>query len=74
VKTFAGRLYDELRARCMTQRELAGPTGLNECSISLIVGGRRDPTFQQLRAILEALPQMDARALICGTKEQAHGQ
>lgn len=72
MKTFGDRLLLALRAKGMTQRELAARTACCETVISFIIQGRRMPTFPQLRAILAELPEVDARRLITGDEETRH--
>lgn len=63
---FPDRLISAMEQHCVTQRALAAAIGCEPQQIYKYVSGQRAPALTQISLILKALPNVDARWLICG--------
>lgn len=64
--TFSERLKLVLKNSDITQADLANKSGLPQMTINHYCSGRREPTIENLTAILDALWFVDARWLVTG--------
>lgn len=55
VKSFVDWLVDELKARNVSQAELAKRSGMSQASISLVISGKRNPGIDFCNAVAKAL-------------------
>lgn len=52
---FSKNLSFFIRLRGQTQKKLSETTGITECSISLYLKGKREPTYSSIRKLADAL-------------------
>ena len=55
------KLLNEIRLRCLTQKELAEKSGVSEAYVSRIINGRMIPDANQCKAIAKALRVAEER-------------
>jgi transcriptional regulator with XRE-family HTH domain len=64
--SFGERLLVSMRVTGVGNGRLAKLSGLNQTTISHFTSGNREPSLDNLRKLLAALPEIDARWLITG--------
>lgn len=66
--TFGDRLRTAIAASGKTQGDIARNIGSDGAYISNLCSGRKSPALMVTRRLLNALPGVDARWLVCGGK------
>lgn len=64
--TFALRLSVAIERERLLERDVSKRSGIDATQINHFTRGRREPSLANLARILAALPNTDARWLVCG--------
>ena len=69
MSSFGQRLELAMEVGGYRATDVCKETGFSQANMSHFISGQREPTVKSLARLLQALPDVDARWLICGGRK-----